>query len=109
MPEMPSLAKAVTTSAPYRLLARRVLLPWVLQGEQSAGEGLEIGASSGAMIAQLLAAFPGLRMIATDYDTDMVATARQSADLVGPQGAIPLGRHHAYVVDVGAAGDPGAH
>ena len=77
MPEMPSLAKAVTTSAPYRLIARRVLLPWVLQGEQPAGEGLEIGAGSGAMTARLLAAFPGLRMIATDYDPDMVSIAQQ--------------------------------
>ncbi len=50
----------------------------MLQGEQPAGEGLEIGAVSGAMTAQLLAAFPGLRMIATDYDTGMVATARQT-------------------------------
>jgi SAM-dependent methyltransferase len=78
MPEMPSLAKAAATSAPYRLIARRILLPWVLQGEQPVGEGLEIGAGSGAMTAQLLAAFPELRMIATDYDTDMVATARQT-------------------------------
>lgn len=78
MPEMPSLAKAAATSAPYRLIARRVLLPWVLQGEQPVGEGLEIGAGSGAMTAQLLAAFPGLSMVATDYDTDMVTTAQQT-------------------------------
>jgi len=78
MPEMPSLAKAAATSAPYRLIARRILLPWVLQGEQPGGEGLEIGAGSGAMTAQLLAAFPRLRMVATDYDTDMVTTARRA-------------------------------
>ena len=78
MPEMPAIARALTTSPPYRLIARRVLLPWVLQGEQPAGEGLEIGAGSGAMTAQLLAALPGLRMVATDYDTAMVATAQQT-------------------------------
>ncbi len=65
---MPLLAKALATSPPYRLIARRVVLPWVLQGEQPAGEGLEVGAGSGAMTAQLLAAFPDLRMVATDYD-----------------------------------------
>jgi predicted O-methyltransferase YrrM len=39
-----------------------------LAGEQPAGEGLEIGAGSGAVTAQLLSAFPGLRIVATDYD-----------------------------------------
>ncbi len=48
---MPAVARALTTSTPYRLIARRVLLPWVLQGQQPAGEGLEIGAGSGAMTA----------------------------------------------------------
>lgn len=78
MPDMPSRAKQLATSPPYRILARRVLLPWVLQGERPAGAGLEIGAGSGAMTAQLLAAFPGLRMVATDYDADMVRTAQRA-------------------------------
>jgi ubiquinone/menaquinone biosynthesis C-methylase UbiE len=60
------------------LFTRRVVVPWVLQGERPAGEGLEIGAGSGAMTAQLLTAFPGLRMVATDYDADMVRVARQT-------------------------------
>ncbi len=46
------------TSGPYRLVMRRVVLPWVMQGEQPAGEGLEIGAGGGAMTARLLAALP---------------------------------------------------
>jgi hypothetical protein len=33
MPEMPAIARALATSSPYLLIARRVLLPWVLQGE----------------------------------------------------------------------------
>jgi len=60
------------------MFARRVLLPWVLGDEQPAGEGLEIGAGSGVMSAQLLAAFPTLRMVATDYDPQMVHTARRT-------------------------------
>jgi ubiquinone/menaquinone biosynthesis C-methylase UbiE len=62
---------------PYRLVARRVILPWILQGEHPTGEGLEIGAGSGAMTAQLLTLFPRFRMVATDYDTALVGTAEQ--------------------------------
>jgi SAM-dependent methyltransferase len=78
MPEMPAVAKRLVTSRPYVLIASRVLLPWVLQGERPAGEGVEIGAGSGAMTAQLLNTFPGLRMVATDYDADMIATAQRA-------------------------------
>ena len=75
---MPAVARVLTTNPLYQLMARRVLLPWVLQGEQPVGEGLEIGAGSGAMTAQLLAAFPDLRMVATDYDAAMVAVAERT-------------------------------
>lgn len=77
MPEMPPSAKATLTSMPYRLFARRVILPWILQGEQPSGEGLEIGAGSGAMTAQLLTLYPKFRMIATDNDAELVGTAEQ--------------------------------
>lgn len=83
VPEMRANAKALMASGPYRLLVRRVVLPWVLQGEQPAGEGLEIGAGSGAMTAHLLAIFPQLRMVATDYDSEMVERAGQA---VAPYG-----------------------
>ena len=69
MPEMPPSAKATLTSLPYRLMARRIILPWMLQGIQPTGEGLEIGAGVGAMSAQLLTLYPRFRMVATDYDT----------------------------------------
>ncbi len=78
MPEMPESAKTLLSSRPYRLLVRRVIVPWVLQGEHLAGEGLEVGAGSGAMTARLLALFPDLRMTATDYDADMVARASRN-------------------------------
>ncbi len=39
------MARALAASPPYRILARRVVLPWTLQGERLAGEGLEIGLS----------------------------------------------------------------
>ena len=77
MPEMPPSAKATLTSLPYRLFARRIILPWILQGVRPTGEGLEIGAGVGAMSAQLLTLFPKFRMVATDYDTELVGMAEQ--------------------------------
>ena len=77
MPETPPSAKATLTSLPYRLIARRIILPWMLQGIQPTGEGLEIGAGVGAMSAQLLTLYPRFRMVATDHDTEMVGMAEQ--------------------------------
>ena len=77
MPEMPPSAKATLTSMPYRVAARRIILPWILRGVQPSGEGLEIGAGVGAMSAQLLTLYPKFRMVATDYDTELVAMAEQ--------------------------------
>ncbi len=77
MPEMPPSAKATLTSMPYRVAARRIILPWILQGVAPSGEGLEIGAGVGAMSAQLLTLYPAFRMVATDYDTELVAMAEQ--------------------------------
>jgi SAM-dependent methyltransferase len=84
MAEMSALLKALATSRPCRAFARRVVLPWALHGMRPAGEALEIGPGSGAMAAQLLSVFPELRIVATDYDPDMVATAQQTlAPLAG--------------------------
>src|ERR1700682_4455801 len=78
MPEMSALARSFCTSPSYRALARWVLLPWALQGLSPGGEALEIGSGSGAMAAQLLRKFPALRLVATDYDPEMVAVAQRS-------------------------------
>ena len=72
---MVAAARWFCTTAPYQLLARRVLLPWALQDLDPAGEALEIGAGSGAMAAQLLARYPGLTLTVTDYDARMVTRA----------------------------------
>ncbi len=88
MPEMPSRAKALIAARPYRFLARRIIIPWVLQGEQPTGEGLEIGAGAGAMTAQLLTAFPNLRMLATDYDADLVSIARGTLESFGERATV---------------------
>ena len=76
MPTMSGFQAAFCRSAPWRGFARRVVLPWALQGFQPEGEVLEIGAGSGAMAVELLAAHPGLTMTVTDFDLAMVDAAR---------------------------------
>jgi SAM-dependent methyltransferase len=68
---------AVCRSAPWRLFARRLVLPWALQGERPTGQVLEVGAATGAMAAELLAMFEDITMFVTDYDAAMVAAAAE--------------------------------
>lgn len=75
MPEMSRVERAWCRSHPWRIVARRVVLPWALQGTRPAGHALEIGAGSGAMAAALLSRFQALRLVVTDCDPVMVATA----------------------------------
>lgn len=77
MPTMSRFEAAFCRSAPWRFAARRVVLPWALQGTKPDGEVLEIGAGSGAMAAELLAGHPDVRMIVTDFDPAMVDSATQ--------------------------------
>lgn len=88
MPEMPAHARSLCTHPIYRFIARRFLLPWSLQGERPAGEALEIGSGSGAMAAQLLTRFPGLRLAVTDYDPEMVEVARQILAFFGGRATV---------------------
>ena len=66
---------AVCRSAPWRFVARRVVLPWALQGVRPHGRVLEIGAGSGAMAAELLSTFGDISMCVTDVDDGMVTAA----------------------------------
>ena len=78
VPEMVAAAKWICTTLPSRLLTGRVVLPWALGALRPGGEVLEIGTGSGAMAAQLLAHYPALRLVATDYDAGMVARATKT-------------------------------
>jgi len=69
-------AQLFCRSAPWRLVAGRVVLPWALQGAKPQGDVLEIGCGSGAMAAEVLRRHPDVRMTATDYDESMVVAAR---------------------------------
>ena len=77
MPEMSRVAQLMCRSAPWRLFAGRVALPWALQGHELVGDVLEIGCGSGAMAAETLRKYPAVRLTATDFDDSMVDTARR--------------------------------
>ena len=75
MATMSRFEAAFCRSAPWRFVARRIVLPWALQGSRPVGDVLEIGAGSGAMAAELLATHPDIRMTVTDFDAEMVTAA----------------------------------
>ena len=77
MPTMSRFEAAFCRSGPWRFVARRIVLPWALQGAHPRGDVLEVGAGSGAMAAELLAAHPDVRMTVTDFDATMVSAAEQ--------------------------------
>ena len=81
MPEMSIQERLLCRSLPWRWFARRVVLPWALQGQSLSGEVLELGSGSGAMAAEILRRFPDVRITATDYDERMVE--RAAAELAG--------------------------
>jgi ubiquinone/menaquinone biosynthesis C-methylase UbiE len=75
MPSMSNFEQVVCRSGPWRAFARRIVLPWVLQGMRLHGDVLEIGSGSGAMAAGLLSTAPDVRLTVTDYDDAMVGAA----------------------------------
>jgi ubiquinone/menaquinone biosynthesis C-methylase UbiE len=83
MPEMSPFEQGFCRSAPWRWFARRLVLPWALQGEQLTGDVLELGSGSGAMAGELLRRFPDIRLTATDYDDSMVEAARDALSEFG--------------------------
>lgn len=79
MPSMSAVEQSFCRSAPWRHFARRVVLPWALQGFAPHGLMLELGAGSGAMAQATARSFPELRLTATDIDPAMVAAAATQA------------------------------
>lgn len=76
MPVMSAVESAFCRSAPWRLLARRAILPWSLAGDQLTGDVLEIGGGSGAMADGIARTCSRVRLTVTDVDDTMVAAAR---------------------------------
>jgi ubiquinone/menaquinone biosynthesis C-methylase UbiE len=77
MPTMSRIEAAWCRSAPWRAFARRLVLPWSLQGFEPTGRVLEVGAGSGAMASELLATHRGIKMTVTDFDPEMVDAAAE--------------------------------
>ena len=75
MPGMSALEAAFCRSAPWRLVARKVV-PWATQGVTLTGDVLEIGGGTGAMAEEIARAFPRARIVTTDFDPAMVDAAR---------------------------------
>ncbi|MBE7190957.1 MAG: class I SAM-dependent methyltransferase [Gordonia polyisoprenivorans] len=76
MPAMSAIESAFCRSASWNRVAGG-LVPWSLQGATLSGSVLEIGCGSGAMAEQILRRHPGVRYVAIDVDSAMVARARQ--------------------------------
>ncbi|PZS18929.1 MAG: class I SAM-dependent methyltransferase [Pseudonocardiales bacterium] len=80
MPIMPVGERVFCRTAFWGVLARRLVLPWVLSGLSVAGDVLEIGGGGGAMAAGTLGRYPTVRVCVADLDPMMVrATARRLA------------------------------
>ncbi|QGG94972.1 class I SAM-dependent methyltransferase [Actinomarinicola tropica] len=76
MPVMSRVEAAFCRSAPWRAFTGRVVVPWVLRGEELAGEVLEIGSGAGANASVIAETQPQTRVTATDLDPAMVTAAR---------------------------------
>jgi len=85
---MSRFEKNFCTGRMYAAFARRLIMPWALDGFHPTGEVLEIGSGGGAIAAQLLLEFPDLRIIATDYDPELVAVTARSLKPFGQRATV---------------------
>jgi SAM-dependent methyltransferase len=74
---MSQIEQAFCRSAPWRVFARRAVLPWVLAGAELRGDVLEIGAGSGAMAEGMLRHYPDVHLTVSDVDEAMVCAIRR--------------------------------
>jgi len=76
--EMERFEKWLLTGRGWQLFARHAALPWVLHSAQlpAVADVLEVGTGAGFNGETLLERFPGWKLLATDYDPDMVEKAR---------------------------------
>lgn len=82
--EMHGLEKTVLKSAVWRLLATKLVLPWVLSvGVRPATDVLEIGTGAGFNAEALLKRFDHWRLVATDFDPEMVELSQRRLSRFG--------------------------
>ncbi len=79
MPEMEGLEKLVLKSRFWKGLTQRLTLPWILRFANfpAKAQVLEVGSGGGFNAEVLIHRFPGWNLTASDYDSEMVAIARQ--------------------------------
>ena len=87
---MSGVEAAFCRSAPWRGFARRVVLPWAIDGVDVRGSFLEIGGGSGAMAEALLRHHTEVHLTVTDVDPAMVAAIRQRLAPFGDRAAVAL-------------------
>lgn len=77
--EMEGFEKALLRSGAWRVATQRLVLPWALRGAglPATADVLEVGSGGGFNAEVLLEQFPSWHMVASDYDDDMVAIARE--------------------------------
>lgn len=83
MSKMSKVEAAFCRSAPWRGFARRVVVPWALAGESLRGDGLEIGAGSGAMAEQLLTRQTNVTLTLVDVDPKMSRASAERLERFG--------------------------
>jgi ubiquinone/menaquinone biosynthesis C-methylase UbiE len=83
MAVMSTVERWACTNAAWRAVTRRLVVPWVLSGQDLVGEVLELGTGAGANAAALLSRFPSVRLTATDIDSAMLAVARRRLGAFG--------------------------
>lgn len=76
MPIMSAVESSFCRSVPWRSFARRVVLPWALNGHELADAVLEIGGGSGAMADGVARTHPEVSLTVTDVDEAMVRSAQ---------------------------------
>ena len=76
MPVMSRVEQAFCRSAPWRVFASRVVMPWAVRDAVVGGDVLDVGGGTGVMAEQLLRRYPAARLTVTDLDEAMIATAR---------------------------------
>jgi ubiquinone/menaquinone biosynthesis C-methylase UbiE len=76
MPAMSLVERVFCRSGPWRTFARRIVLPWAIEGAPLSGDVLELGAGSGAMAEGMVRSHPAITLTVTDVDPAMVHAAR---------------------------------
>lgn len=88
MPVMSAVEQAWCRSVPWRAFTRRVVFPWAIGAVALEGDVLELGSGSGAMAAELLNRYPGIRLTATDVDPAMRAAASKRLASFGERAVV---------------------